>query len=86
MAQRTGGAVALAGEAWRLSRATHPEIQLYQADGHHPSVAGTYLTACVFYLTLFHHDIMGATPLTLRASEAKMLQQVAEKTISQSQK
>ena len=45
------------GAAWRYIRDTHPSIQLYVGDGSHPSVAGTYLAASVFYVSLFHRAI-----------------------------
>lgn len=49
------------GVAWATVRAEHPEIDLYVADGSHPTMAGTYLAACVFYTTLFHESCMAAT-------------------------
>lgn len=39
------------GEAFRLAKAQLPNLSLY-SDGHHPSQAGTYLAACVFYAKL----------------------------------
>ena len=45
------------GAAWRYIRDTQPSIQLYVGDGSHPSVAGTYLAASVFYVSLFHKAI-----------------------------
>ena len=52
-AQENGGVRVPVGDAWMLALTQHPEIALYQADGSHPLVAGTYLTACVFAVTLF---------------------------------
>ncbi|MCB9164093.1 MAG: hypothetical protein H6592_06625 [Flavobacteriales bacterium] len=49
------------GEAWRLVRDGHPEIELYVSDGSHPSPAGTYLAACVFYCTLFQESCVPST-------------------------
>ena len=43
--------------AWRYIRETQPSIQLYAGDGSHPSVAGTYLAASVFYVSLFQKAI-----------------------------
>jgi len=37
------------GDAFALSTAEHPEIDLYTADDYHPSPCGTYLAACLFY-------------------------------------
>ena len=41
------------GIAWRTVTATHSDMQLYTDDGSHPTVAGSYLAACVFLATLF---------------------------------
>jgi hypothetical protein len=46
--------VAPVGEAWRLVRGEVPDAPLFAGDGSHPAPAGTYLTACVLYATLFH--------------------------------
>lgn len=42
-----------AGPAWQRARQQHPGIELYVEDGSHPSSAGTFLAAAVFYATLF---------------------------------
>ena len=41
------------GAVWRYIRENNPDIELYQTDESHPSVAGTYAAACCFYTTLF---------------------------------
>jgi hypothetical protein len=48
------------GEAWRAVREENPEIELFANDGSHPTPAGSYLAACVFYAA-----ITGKTPLGL---------------------
>lgn len=40
------------GDAWMVALQEQPGIELYQADGSHPTVAGTYLAACVFAVRL----------------------------------
>jgi Domain of unknown function (DUF4886) len=52
--------VAPVGSAWRGALTASPELVLHTADRSHPNVLGTYLTACVFYATLF-----GETPVGL---------------------
>lgn len=42
-----------AGAIWRYLRTHHPEINLYSTDGSHPSLAGSFATACSFYTALF---------------------------------
>ncbi len=44
------------GRVWRYLRTHHPEIELYQSDESHPSLAGTYAAACAFYTMIFHRD------------------------------
>ena len=74
--------VAPAGAAWQLVRTQHPDIQLYSSDGSHPSVAGTYLVACVFYSTLFQESPLGLSYIaTLPAADAAVLQQAAAQTV-----
>ena len=45
--------VASVGGAWMSALQLDPPIELYTADGSHPSVAGTYLAGCVFYGRIF---------------------------------
>ena len=44
------------GRVWRYIRTNNPEIELYQSDGSHPSLAGTFAAACTFYTLIFHRD------------------------------
>lgn len=41
-----------AGPAFAATRAANHPVRLYGGDGRHPSQAGTYLAACVFYAWL----------------------------------
>jgi hypothetical protein len=56
----------------------HPD--LYDADGSHPSIAGSYLAACVLFATLFGESpagIGGEVP-ALSRSAIELLQRAAE--------
>jgi hypothetical protein len=44
------------GEAWRSALAEDLHLQLWDADGIHPSKAGSYLAACVIYASLFNES------------------------------
>jgi hypothetical protein len=46
-----------AGEAWRVSQGRTPSLNLYSADGFHPSAAGTVLAALVIYERLTGRDV-----------------------------
>lgn len=41
------------GEVWRSVRAQFPQVTLYQSDGSHPEIAGSYLAAASFYSIFF---------------------------------
>ena len=47
------------GLAWFRALRVNPNLQLWQEDGSHPSEQGTYLAACVFYVTLFNESPVG---------------------------
>lgn len=44
------------GVVWRYIKENYPSINLYQSDGSHPSLAGSYIAACCFYTSLFRKD------------------------------
>lgn len=60
VAQKTDAMVAPVGPAWRKALSASPGLALHVEDRSHPSMLGSYLTACVFYATLF-----GETPVGL---------------------
>lgn len=71
-----------AGVAWKHVREQYPMLNLYQADGSHPSVAGTYLVANVMYGTMFRASTVGATYTAgLAADTAAFLQAIASNTV-----
>jgi hypothetical protein len=54
--------VAPVGLAWEAARRQWPDEALHVADGSHPNPAGSYLTACVLYISLTGGDPRGAAP------------------------
>jgi hypothetical protein len=52
IAKELGALIAPVGPAWQIARQRAPDLQLYEEDGSHPTPEGSYLTACVLYLTL----------------------------------
>ena len=88
---RAAATVAPVGVAWRRSLKERPNLALYQQDKIHPTPAGTYLAACVFYKTLldrtpvglpsFVTDAKGNAVITLPPADAKYLQELADKTV-----
>lgn len=59
MADDNNAIVVPVGLAWKYVRDHYPEINLYQSDGSHPSVEGTYLAACTFYNVLYGDNRTG---------------------------
>jgi hypothetical protein len=41
------------GEVWKHIRTNHSGINLYDPDNHHPSLEGSYLSACTFFASIF---------------------------------
>lgn len=60
-ADDTDDIMAPVGEGFRASIAANPTLELYDPDQSHPSLAGSYLAACVFYETLFQRSVLSNT-------------------------
>jgi hypothetical protein len=56
MAEDNQAILSPVGAVWRYLRTNNPEINLYNADGSHPSLEGTYAAAISFYTVLFRED------------------------------
>ncbi len=84
-AKATGGIVAPVGDAWEKVLGANPTVALHSGDGSHPSVAGTYLAACVFHVTLTRQKSLGNSfvPPGISAAQAKTLQKAADATMKQ---
>jgi hypothetical protein len=84
IAQELGARIAPVGSAWQTAVDGHPELELWQADGIHPTEQGTYLAACVFYAAIFHESPRG---LRYRAglpkATAETLQTLASQAVLQ---
>lgn len=50
-----------AGLAFAKAIAKRADLELYEADKRHPSLAGTYLAACTVYATLYRKTPVGLT-------------------------
>jgi hypothetical protein len=70
------------GVAWKTVRDLYPLIELYNPDESHPSLAGSYLAACVFYASIFRESAVGNTFIsTLDSLTAFRLQTIASATV-----
>jgi hypothetical protein len=90
IAREIAATVAPAGLAWERVLKAKPDIKLHITDLSHPTPAGSYLNACVFYETFFGKSCEGL-PRTIKSAtgkvlfeltdgEAKLLQQAAIET------
>lgn len=61
LAGRLDASLAPVGQAFVHAREQAPELELYRADGRHPSWAGSYLAALVLYATLTGQDPRAST-------------------------
>lgn len=59
LADKYKAALAPSGIAFMRANTLLPEIELYRSDKIHASVAGSYLSACVIYATLFNKSPEG---------------------------
>ena len=84
-ADTTRAIMSPAGEAWRKSISLNPTLELYSSDQSHPSLEGSYLTACVFYEVLFHKSVLTNTYTAgVSATNIPFLQQVAHDVVNDS--
>lgn len=82
LAQEAGAEISPVSAVWRYLRQNHSSIQLYQTDGSHPSVAGTYAAACSFYTAIFKSDPTAITfTSSLNPADAAIIRQAAKAVV-----
>ena len=74
-----GATVVPVGVVWQRFLAEHDTPVLYDRDQGHPTLAGSYLAACVFFSTLFDRSPVGIDGKIegLSPAETKLLQRAA---------
>jgi len=77
-----GAVIIPAGVAWQNFLLQYAQPVLHDKDQSHPTLAGSYLAACVFLAVLFHENPVGiASELKgLTEAEIKLLQKTAWET------
>ena len=97
IAKELNALIAPVGPAWAKVLKQRPNLEMYQVDGSHPSSAGTYLAACVFYNVLYGASPAGLpgtvvgkkqdgkvdTLVALSEEDASLLQQTARQTVQE---
>jgi len=82
MVRENEGVLVPVGEAWQKMRSRNPGVPLY-TDQVHPSLAGTYLAACVFYAVLFGDTPAGLEhPAEIDARTAGAIQESVKETLA----
>lgn len=82
LADSFNAVVSPVGAVRRYIRQHHPNIELYQSDGSHPSVEGTYAAACCFYAALFKKDpSLISFNSTVPATDAANIKMAAKKVV-----
>ncbi|MFK5857346.1 MAG: PKD domain-containing protein [Bacteroidota bacterium] len=75
--------VAPVGMAWKKSIIEYGDpIELFATDASHPSLAGSYLAACVYYAAIYHDSPEGLNYYAgLEEEDATYLQMIAAETV-----
>ena len=78
IAQELSAPVVPVGYAWLLANGQNSTLDMWQADGSHPTAQGTYLAACVFYAVIFRQSPEGLSYLSGQSKDvAVFLQKIA---------
>ena len=77
--EELGAAIVPVGVAWHNFIRKHSQPLLHDADKSHPTLAGSYLAACVFFAVLFGERSAGTASdiKGLTQAEAELLQETA---------
>lgn len=83
MAFDNNSSVSPVGMAWKKSIELNPDFELYAGDESHPNLAGSYLSACVFYSSIFKKSCVGSNfyPAGLDSLDALYLQTIASDVV-----
>jgi len=82
LASQFGFMVAPIGWGWKQVYEERPDLVLIGSDTVHPSKAGSYLQACIYFATLFQESPVGLTYRhDVTAPNARYLQEVAAEVV-----
>jgi hypothetical protein len=82
-AEQLAAGLAPVGSAFERALLEHPTLELYRKDATHPTLAGSFLAACVLYGTLTEGDPRASSyvPFELAADQAALLKAIAAVTL-----
>lgn len=73
------------GAAWSFSIENNPDIVLHSSDNSHPSIQGSYLAACCFYIMMSGNNVAtDYLPNGMSLDEGEYLQGVANRVVHDS--
>jgi hypothetical protein len=73
IAREIGAAVVPVGPLWGKSQSNFPELVLHAQDGNHATLAGSYLTACAYYVAFYRKSPLGkSSPSGLEAVQTAL--------------
>jgi hypothetical protein len=80
---RLKAALAPVGRAFERALIQNPKLSLWDSDGSHPTVAGSFMAACVLYGAITGADPRASTsvPEGLSVSQAALLRSVAAESL-----
>jgi hypothetical protein len=83
IARATGATLIPVGVAWEACLRTPNHPNLFDRDGSHPTLAGSFLAACVAFAALFQASprVRGLRIEGMTVADVKLLQKVAAKVI-----
>lgn len=84
MALDFNSSVAPIGAAWRYSIILDSNYVLHSSDNSHPSIDGTYLSACVLYSSIFKEEVNSSFYGSLSAERAQRYQGIANDIVMDS--
>jgi hypothetical protein len=84
VSSRIGAGLAPVGSAFERALVEHPKLSLWGSDGSHPSLAGSYMAACVLYgaITGVDPTRTNYVPLGLKERDAELVRAVASEAVT----
>ena len=84
ISHRLGAGLAPVGRAFERSLIQNPKLALWDPDGSHPTLAGSFMAACVLYGAITGADPRASTavPEGLTNGQASLLRSVAAQALS----
>lgn len=70
-----------AGAAFMVCNEKYPDIELWDEDGAHPSVNGSYLTALTAFAVIYQQSPAGCENVGVDEATAEKLQEIAEQVV-----